>query len=355
MAFESIKTVFMGSYAYTDAALPWQLSFQDPATPIMEGIIRFHTDLMTVLVAVCVFVGWMLYRISVRFNIENISTKSRMMMPAGNGVHGTTLEIVWTIVPALILMVIAVPSFALLYSIDELNDPALTVKVIGHQWYWTYEYGDFFSEEGENIVFDSYMVADEDLEVGQFRLLETDLSLVLPVGTHTRLIVTAADVLHSFAVPSFGRKMDACPGRLNQVSLYVNRPGRFYGQCSEICGINHGFMPISIDVVEAAEFHQWVETQLAPEEDDTEAAEEVVEAVVAEEAPVEAAPVVETVEAPSSEEAPVEGTPEVKKPREITEVPVEELIAKLRQDNPALADKAQARLDYLRSKGEIIQ
>lgn len=172
--------------------------------------------------------------------------------------HSSLLEIVWTIIPAFILLLIAVPSFALLYSLDELIDPSVTIKIIGHQWYWSYEISDFLSLNGESLLFDSYMTATNDLTRGAFRLLEVDQRVVLPVDTHIRLLVTAADVLHSWAVPSFGIKIDACPGRLSQGSLFIKREGVFYGQCSEICGTNHGFMPIVVKGVIIDYFVSWV-------------------------------------------------------------------------------------------------
>jgi len=169
---------------------------------------------------------------------------------------------VWTILPAVVLIFIAVPSFALLYSLDELVDPEMTLKVIGHQWYWSYEYTDILStrtsaQNGFSI--DSYLLSTEDLAPnGSFRLLEVDHKVVLPVKTHIRLLVTAADVLHSWAIPSFGIKIDACPGRLSQGSLFIKREGIFYGQCSEICGVNHGFMPIVIRVVEPTLYENYL-------------------------------------------------------------------------------------------------
>ena len=164
-------------------------------------------------------------------------------------------------------MVIAVPSFALLYSMDEMIDPAITLKVVGHQWYWSYEYSDYNHtvEDSEGINFDSYMIAEEDLTTGGFRLLEVDHRVVLPVETHIRVLVTAADVLHSWAIPSFGIKVDACPGRLNQTSMFIKREGTFYGQCSEICGVNHGFMPIAIDAVSLEDYATYIESKLEEE------------------------------------------------------------------------------------------
>jgi cytochrome c oxidase subunit 2 len=233
-----------------DVAEPWQLGFQDPATPVMEGIINFHHDLAFFLILTVVFVGWILARCIYFFDED----KQKV---AETFVHGTTLEIVWTITPALILVVIAIPSFSLLYAMDEVIDPILTVKVIGSQWYWSYEYSDSYSDTNESIFFDSYMVAEDDLEIGQFRLLEVDNRVVVPTHTHIRVIITASDVLHSWAVPSLGIKLDACPGRLNQTSMFIKREGVFYGQCSEICGINHGFMPIVVEAVSLDDYITW--------------------------------------------------------------------------------------------------
>jgi cytochrome c oxidase subunit 2 len=242
----------------SDASVSWQLTFQEPATPIMEGIINFHNHIMFFIVGIAIFVGWLLSRCLAHFSATVNAD------PVDNFTHATTVEIVWTIVPAIILLFIAVPSFSLLYSMDEVVDPAVTLKVIGHQWYWSYEYSDYnhLTEENTGINFDSYMLADDDLSKGNFRLLEVDNRVVLPVNTHIRVLITAADVLHSWAVPSFGVKVDACPGRLNQTTLFVNRLGTFYGQCSEICGVNHGFMPIAVDVVELPAYVEWLETKL---------------------------------------------------------------------------------------------
>jgi len=207
-----------------DAAVPWQMGFQDPATPVMEGIINFHHDLLFFLILIVISVTWVLIRCIFFFN-ENINKKAETF------VHGTILEIVWTITPAIILIIIAIPSFSLLYAMDEVIDPILTLKVIGNQWYWSYEYSDVIDE---SIFFDSYMVLEE-----------------------VRVIITATDVLHCWAIPSLGIKLDACPGRLNQTSMYIKREGVFYGQCSEICGINHGFMPIVVEVVSLDDYITW--------------------------------------------------------------------------------------------------
>ena len=241
---------------FCDAALPWQYGFQDPATPIAEGIIRFHHDLMFILVFVVVFVSWIMARILIKFD-ATVNKKPSII------VHGTTIEIIWTIIPAVILIIIAVPSFSLLYSVDEVLDPAVSLKIIGHQWFWSYEYSDYLNSENKpSINFDSYMLPEDELNLGDFRLLEVDNRLVLPVDTHIRLIITSADVLHAWTIPSFGVKIDACPGRLNEASLFVQREGVFYGQCSEICGVNHGFMPIAVEVLPLDKYIFWISTKI---------------------------------------------------------------------------------------------
>ena len=257
MSLNSIFLYLNKSFvASCDAAEPWQLGFQDPATPAMEGMIDFHNYIMIFVIAIGIFVLWMLYKLVVNFPEEAHPISEKFT-------HSSLLEIVWTIIPALILMLIAVPSFGLLYSLDELIDPTVTLKVVGHQWYWSYEYSDYATlEGGESLNFDSYMIATEDLTHGSFRLLEVDNRVVLPVNTHIRVLVTAADVLHSWAVPSFGIKVDACPGRLSQASLFIKREGVYYGQCSEICGVNHGFMPIVVKGVSVDTFVTWIAAKL---------------------------------------------------------------------------------------------
>jgi cytochrome c oxidase subunit 2 len=233
-----------------------QLFVQDPATPMMEGMIYFHNLLMFFIIFVGGFVFYMFIYAMYTFS----SSKQKV---AAKFSHNSPLEIIWTILPAIILVFIAIPSFTLLYSLDELIDPQLTVKIIGHQWYWSYEISDFVSNEDvKNVEFDAYMVLEEDLlNTGWVgcRLLVARPELILPTDTHIRLLVTSADVLHSWAVPSFGIKIDACPGRLAQGSLFINRlldkkPAVFFGQCSEICGVNHGFMPITVIAVSPAKY-----------------------------------------------------------------------------------------------------
>nr|NP_066486.1 cytochrome c oxidase subunit 2 [Rhodomonas salina]AAG17757.1 cytochrome c oxidase subunit 2 [Rhodomonas salina] len=244
---------------FCDYANRLQISFQDPATPVMEGIIVLHHDLLFVLTIIGATVSWILFRTAFLFHHKRNPNPSKMS-------HGTTIEVIWTVTPSIILMILAVPSFALLYSMDEIIDPSVTVKVIGHQWFWSYEYSDYSNENNEkSIAFDSYMITEEDLEQGQLRLLEVDNPVVLPVKTHVRVLVTSADVLHCWAVPSLGVKIDACPGRLNQISLFIKREGTFYGQCSELCGINHGFMPIMVDCVSIERYIKWVFFQIESE------------------------------------------------------------------------------------------
>lgn len=236
-----------------DAPTAWQMNFQTPATEVMEKLVDLHHDIMFFLVMVVTFVSWILGRIIFFFKKQNTSSLRVAFS------HHTLLEKVWTYIPTVILLLIAAPSFSLLYSIDAMAEPKITVKVIGHQWYWSYETTDMIS--AKDVNFDSYMLAEEDLPAGGLRLLEVDNRLSLPVRMNIRVIITATDVLHSWAIPALGVKMDACAGRLNQVSLYLNRPGIFYGQCSELCGINHSFMPIVIEAVTAEQYRRWLDAQ----------------------------------------------------------------------------------------------
>jgi len=244
-------TNFFFSVSYMDAPESWQIGFQDPASPVALGIQDLHHDIFFFIVAIIIFVVWMLARTLWHFHESHNPVPSKI-------IHGTALEIAWTVTPSFILLFIAVPSFALLYSIDEIVDPALTIKAIGHQWYWTYEYSDY----NQNIIFDSYLIPEDELELGQLRLLEVDNRVVVPTHTHIRVLVTAADVLHSWAVPSLGVKCDAVPGRLNQTSMFVQREGVFYGQCSELCGTNHGFMPIVVEAVALDDYVSWISNKL---------------------------------------------------------------------------------------------
>jgi cytochrome c oxidase subunit 2 len=240
-----------------DASFPGQFGFQDPATPIVEGMQSFHSYLFFFSIVIALFVFFMLYVVIFYFNRQTNVT-------AGKFTHSSSLEIVWTIFPAVILVLIALPSFALLYSLDDIAYPYLTLKVIGHQWYWSYEFSDFseLAEGSESLNFDSYMLNFDDLTHGSFRLLEVDNRVVLPSKVHIRVLVTSSDVLHSWAIPSFGIKVDACPGRLSEVSLYIKRDGVYYGQCSELCGVNHGFMPIVIRATNLNLFVKWLAAKI---------------------------------------------------------------------------------------------
>lgn len=244
-------------YMYTDAATPWQIGFQNSASPIHEGIVELHNSIFYYLVVIFVFV--FVFLISTGINYT--SNKNVFSYKYLN--HNTILELIWTITPAFVLIAIAFPSFKLLYIMDEVVGPSITIKVNAHQWYWNYEYCDYLnSTNSESINFDSYMVPDTDLEVGDFRVLEVDQNIVIPNNTMVRFIVTSYDVIHSFAVPALGIKIDAIPGRLNQVTTYTERTGLFYGQCSELCGIAHFGMPIVVHSVNIPEFIVWLNNQL---------------------------------------------------------------------------------------------
>ena len=258
MIFRILLILLSPVFTLADAPESWQMGFQDPATPVMQGIIDLHHDIMFFMFVILVFVVWMLSRTLYHFH------QSRNPIPE-KIIHGTTIEIAWTVAPSLILVLIAIPSFALLYSMDEVVDPAVTIKAIGHQWYWSYEYSDYNQSDSEGINFDSYMIPEDELELGQLRLLEVDNRVVIPVNTHVRMIMTSADVLHSWAVPSLGVKTDAVPGRLNQTPIFVKREGVFYGQCSELCGANHAFMPIVVEAVSLDNYISWVSNKLTEE------------------------------------------------------------------------------------------
>jgi heme/copper-type cytochrome/quinol oxidase subunit 1/heme/copper-type cytochrome/quinol oxidase subunit 2 len=239
-----------------------QLGFQTPASPIMEAIVTLHHDIMAILVFVCIFVLFFMIRI-----ISKYHTGVNHQLPSTH-THHTLLEIIWTLVPAIILVAIAIPSLVLLYSMDHTQTPGLTVKVVGHQWYWTYEIptilalGKLTNEQVwvANIEFSSYMITEEPF---LFRLLDVDEPLILPILTEIRALITSSDVIHSWAIPALGIKLDACPGRLNQVSFEIMRPGVYFGQCSELCGINHPYMPIEIRGVTLKVFYHWLVNHIA--------------------------------------------------------------------------------------------
>nr|YP_009503730.1 cytochrome c oxidase subunit II [Lasioderma serricorne]AWY13615.1 cytochrome c oxidase subunit 2 [Lasioderma serricorne] len=217
------------------------LSSQDGMSPLMEQLLFFHDHTMMILILITMMVGYLM--ISLFFNKFNY----RFLL------EGQLIELIWTILPAIILLFIALPSLRILYMLDEVNNASLTIKTIGHQWYWSYEYSDF-----KNIEFDSYMIPINEMLDSNFRLLDVDNRLVLPMNSKIRLMVTATDVIHSWALSSLGVKIDATPGRLNQTSFFINYPGLLYGQCSEICGSNHSFMPIVIESVSIKNFLKWI-------------------------------------------------------------------------------------------------
>jgi len=217
------------------------LGFQDRNSPLIEQLTFFHDHTLLILVIITVLVGYLISAL-----LFNTYTNRYLL-------EGQAIEVIWTILPAVILVFIALPSLRLLYLLDEVRDPSVTLKTIGHQWYWSYEYSDFL-----NLEFDSYIIPTNEILDGIPRLLEVDNHTILPLNTQIRVLITAADVLHSWAVPSLGVKVDATPGRLNQTRFISTRPGLFYGQCSEICGANHRFIPIVIESVPSSNFISWV-------------------------------------------------------------------------------------------------
>nr|YP_009743955.1 cytochrome c oxidase subunit II [Protambulyx strigilis]QIE12730.1 cytochrome c oxidase subunit II [Protambulyx strigilis] len=217
------------------------LNLQNGASPLMEQIIFFHDHTLIILIMITILVGYLMLNLFFNKYIN------RFLL------EGQLIEMIWTILPAITLIFIALPSLRLLYLLDELNNPLITLKSIGHQWYWSYEYSDF-----HNIEFDSYMIPSNEMTKNSFRLLDVDNRIILPMNNQIRIMVTAADVIHSWTIPSLGVKVDANPGRLNQTNFFINRPGIFYGQCSEICGANHSFMPIVIESISIKNFINWI-------------------------------------------------------------------------------------------------
>nr|WRY72476.1 cytochrome c oxidase subunit II [Aguriahana wutyshana] len=217
------------------------LNFQNANSPVMEQLIMFHDHTMMIILVITIMVGYMMSLIMMKkFN-------NRFML------ENQMVELIWTILPAVMLIFIALPSLKILYMLEETSKPLISIKTIGHQWYWSYEYSDF-----KNIEFDSYMKPSNEITNNQFRLLETDNKMVLPYNTQTRILMTSSDVIHSWTVPVLGVKVDASPGRINQGNLMMNRPGLFYGQCSEICGANHSFMPILLESINMNMFINWI-------------------------------------------------------------------------------------------------
>lgn len=217
------------------------LGIQDSNSPIIEQLNFFHDHALLILILVTTLVGYLIGTLF--FNKLN----NRYLL------HGQTIEVIWTVLPAIILLFIAFPSLRILYLLDEVNNPSISLKTIGHQWYWSYEYSDF-----SGIEFDSYIIPQDEINLDTFRLLDVDNRVILPINNQIRILVSATDVLHSWTVPSLGVKIDASPGRLNQTNFFINRPGLYFGQCSEICGANHSFIPIVIERIPTNYFIKWI-------------------------------------------------------------------------------------------------
>ena len=228
-------------------ASEWQMDTQAPATDMMANMISFHNLLLWIIGLVVLFVTILLLIVIFRYNSKANPVPAKFT-------HNTFIEIVWTVLPIMILVVIAIPSFDLLYKQRVIPEPDFTIKVTGNQWYWSYEYPDH-----DDIAFDSVMIPEDELQEGQLRLLAVDNEVIVPINKTVRLIVTGADVIHAWTIPSFGVKIDTIPGRLNEAWFKANREGIYYGQCSELCGKDHAFMPIAVRVVSDEEFAKWVE------------------------------------------------------------------------------------------------
>jgi cytochrome c oxidase subunit 2 len=242
----SISSFFITANAFADQPKDWQLGFQNPASDGMRDIVNFHNNLLLpIIIAISVFVLFLMLYACVRFRASANPNPSKRT-------HNVTVEILWTLIPCLILIVMAVPSFKILYKQDTIPKADLTIKAIGYQWYWGYEYPD------ENIIFDSYMVEEKDLRADQPRLLAVDNEVVVPVNKVIKVLITANDVLHAWALPSFGVKRDAVPGRINETWFKAEKEGTYYGQCSELCGIKHAFMPITVKVVSEEDYQEWL-------------------------------------------------------------------------------------------------
>ncbi|MBR45106.1 MAG: cytochrome c oxidase subunit II [Rhodospirillaceae bacterium] len=242
-----LTTIIIGA-GVASAQMPtdWQVNFQDAHSPTMERILDLNDILFWICIAISVFVMGLMAYIMIRFRRKRNPTPSKTS-------HHSLLEVIWTVVPVILLVAIAVPSLRLLYFMDRTDEAEMTIKAIGNQWYWTYEYPDL----GEDVSFDAVMLQEDELEEGQPRLLATDESVVVPVDTNIRLLVTANDVIHAWTIPAFGVKIDGIPGRTNEGWFRVDTEGVYYGQCSELCGRDHGFMPIQVKAVSKEEYAEW--------------------------------------------------------------------------------------------------
>ena len=241
-----ISSFFISLEALANQPKEWQLGFQNPASGGMRDIVNFHDNLLLpIIIAITVFVLFLMLYACIRFRASANPNPSKRT-------HNVTVEILWTLIPCLILIVMAVPSFKILYKQDKIPKADLTIKAVGYQWYWGYEYPD------ENIIFDSYMIEEKDLKADQPRLLAVDNEVVVPVNQVVKVLITANDVLHAWALPSFGVKRDAVPGRINETWFKAKKEGTYYGQCSELCGIKHAFMPITVKVVSEEDYQEWL-------------------------------------------------------------------------------------------------
>ena len=241
-----ILAVLTTSHALADQPKEWQLGFQNAASETMRDIVNFHDNLLLpIIIAISVFVLFLMVYACIRFRASANPVPSKRT-------HNVAVEVLWTLIPCLILIVMAVPSFKILYKQDTIPKAEVTVKAVGYQWYWGYEYPD------ENIIFESYMIEDKDLKENQPRLLAVDNELVVPVNKVVKVLITANDVLHAWALPAFGVKRDAVPGRINETWFKAEKVGTYYGQCSELCGIKHAFMPITVRVVSEEEYNEWL-------------------------------------------------------------------------------------------------
>ena len=239
-------TYFIGSNAFANQPKDWQLGVQEAASSTMRDIFNFHDKiLLPIIIAISVFVLFLMVYACIRFRASRNPNPSKTT-------HNVAVEVLWTLIPCLILIVMAVPSFKILYKQDTIPKADVTVKAVGYQWYWGDEYQD------ENIIFDSYMIETKDLKENQPRLLAVDNEVVVPVNKVIKVLITANDVLHAWAIPSFGVKRDAVPGRINETWFKAEKVGTYYGQCSELCGIKHAFMPITVRVVSEEDYAEWL-------------------------------------------------------------------------------------------------
>src|ERR1700756_1541611 len=246
LALGVIGVVALATIAGAAEPKPWQLGFQPPATPVKDRLSAFHDELLIIITLITIFVLGLLVYVMWRFNQQRNPVPSRTS-------HNTVIEMLWTVVPVLILIIIAIPSFKLMYYMDRVPNPEMTIKVTGHQWYWSYEYPD----QG-GLTFDSNIIPEKELKPDQKRLLDVDNPLVVPADTVIRVLVTGTDVIHSWFIPSFGVQEYAIVGRLNESWMKVEHEGTYYGQCNQICGVNHAFMPIKIEAVSKDSFQRWL-------------------------------------------------------------------------------------------------